>query len=289
MLRLIGAWAAVLSLCLAVPQRVRGAGNTLAIIAAGVEASEDAPFVPKNYHFLPGDYVYFTFEITGFSVSENAEDDVRSISLAYEVTPEDASGRPLTPSERGTIQTTLAPEDKNWTPKRRASFLLPPFLAAGEYHIHVVVKDAVGKAQVARDYPFEIGGVTIQPATSITVENFRFLRQADDTTPLEVPAYSPGDHVFARFELVGYKLGPGNAYHVAYDITVTSPDGKTFIQQPNAAELHESSFYPAQFVPGSLNLSIPKNSVRGEYIIELRARDLIGNQTYELKKAFSIE
>ncbi|MGH9583487.1 MAG: hypothetical protein ACRD4O_11175 [Bryobacteraceae bacterium] len=281
-----------MNLCLAFPARSQPSRPSLAIIGSGVQAEEDAPFVSPDYRFLPGDYVYFTFEITGFAVAEKEDeyaDDVRSISLSYQVTPEDAAGTPLVPGVTGKIATALHPQDKTWTPKRRASFLLPSFLAAGAYRIHVSVRDALGKTETTRDFPFEIGGTQIKPLPAIAVENFRFLRSGNDTKPLEIPAYSPGDHIFARFEIAGYKLGPKNTYRVTYGITVFGPNGKPFIQQPNAAELESSSFYPAQFVPALLNLTTSRTSARGAYILVLRARDLVSGQSCEEKEAFSLE
>jgi hypothetical protein len=265
------------------------AESSLAVVNAGTEQSEDAPFVPAHYQFLPGDFLYFSFQIAGFSVKSEDPDEVRRISLAYEVAPEDSNGIPLTPPQSGTVQTELNPEDKNWIPKRRVSFLLPSFIAAGEFRIHVLVKDLFANSQASKDFPFRIGGVKVQPSAAITVQNFRFFRQENDREPLEVPAYRPGDNVYASFEMLGYKIGPQNQYHVAYGLTVLRPDGKPFLEQPKAAEFNESSFYPAQFIPGNFTVTTSPDTSRGHYIVILTVRDMIADQTYQTKQAFSIE
>jgi hypothetical protein len=275
--------------CTLVPPSSVAAESSLAVVNAGVEQSEDAPFVPADYQFLPGDFVYFSFQIAGFSIKSEDPDEVRRISLAYEVTPQDLNGLALTPSNSGTVQTELNPEDKNWMPKRRVSFLLPSFIAAGEFRIHVIVKDLFANSQASKDFPFRIGGVRVQPSSTITVQNFRFFRQENDREPLEVPAYRPGDNIYASFEMVGYKIGPQNQYHVAYGLTVLRPDGKPFLEQAKAAEFQESSFYPAQFIPGNFTVTTSADTSRGQYIVILTVRDLIGNQTYQTKQAFSIE
>jgi hypothetical protein len=269
--------------------RGSAAESSLAVVDAGVEQSEDAPFVPAGYQFLPGDFVYFTFQVAGFSIKSDDADEVRRISLTYEVTPEDQNGLPLTEPNSGTVQVELNPEDKNWMPKRRVSFLLPSFIAAGEFRIHVVVKDLFANTQTSKDFPFRVGGLKVQTSNTITVENFRFLRQENDREPLGVPAYRPGDTIYANFEMVGYKIGPENQYHVIYGLTVLRPDGKPFVDQPKAAELQKSSFYPAQFVPGNFSVTTSPDTARGEYVIILTVRDMIGNQTYQTKQAFSIE
>jgi hypothetical protein len=265
------------------------ADSRLAVINAGVSSAEDAPFAPADYRFLPGDYVYFTFEIAGFSVHSEERDEIRKISLQYEVAIEDKEFRPLAAPISGEIKTDLSPEDKNWVPKRRASFLLPSFLAAGSFQIRVTVKDRFSDSTASKIIPFAIGGMHVDPATSITVENFRFLRSENDTEPLSVPAYSPGDTVFARFEMTGFRIGDENRHHVAYGITVSGPDGKAFINDPVAADLDATSFYPAQYIPGNITLNIDKNSHRGQYVVLLKVRDLLSNQELEKKAVFSIE
>jgi len=264
---------------------------SVAIVDAGVQQSEDGAFVSDDYRFLPGDFVYFTFQIAGFQIKSESRDEIesRKISLHYEITPEDMMGTPLAPPNTGDIQTELSPEDKNWTPKRRAAFLLPGLLAAGQFRVHVVVQDMFAKSETSRDYPFHVGGIKIDPSASITVENFEFFRTEREQAALEIPAYSAGDFVYARFDMAGYKLGPQNQYHLGYGLKVLRPDGKVFIEQANAAELNDGSFYPAQFVPGNLKLSTPHDVPHGEYVIVLTVRDLVANQSYETKKAFSIE
>ena len=271
------------------PKAAWSAENQLAVVAAGVQASEDAPFVSRDYRFLPGDYVYFTFQIAGFTIQSEERDEVHRISLSYEITPEDSNGIPLTPPASDKIQTELSPEDKEWLPKRRVSFLIPSFIGSGDYHMHVAVKDLFGKAETSADFPFRAGGIQVQPSATLTVENFQFLRAENDREGLKVAAYSPGDTVYARFDMVGYKLGPNNGYRLSYGLSVLRPNGKPFFQEPNAAELKSESFYPAQFVPGTINLTTTADTPKGEYVVVLTVRDLIGNGSYEARQAFSIE
>ena len=271
------------------PTAVFAAENPLAIVDASVQASEDAPPVSTEYRFLPGDYIYFTFQIAGFKVKSEERDEVHKISLAYEIAPLDSQGIPLAKAETGKVQTELSAEDKNWLPKRRASFLLPSFIGAGEYHLHVGVKDVFGNGETSADFPFHIGGIEVRASSALTIENFQFLRSESDRQALKVPAFSPGDTVYARFDMVGYKLGPKNDYRLSYGLRVLRPNGKLFFQDSKAAELESDSFYPAAFVPGTIDLTTTPDTPRGEYIIVLTARDSIGNQSYEAKQAFSVE
>jgi hypothetical protein len=265
------------------------AENPLEIVAAGVESSEDAPFVASDYRFLPGDYVYFQFQVAGYKEKTNENNEVRKMSLSYEIIPQDDKGVALTPAVSGTIQEDLGNEDKNWAPKRRASFLLPSFLAAGEFHLHVRVTDLIGNQSTQRDIPFHIGGTVVAPTTGVAVQDFQFLRKEDDNDPLDVPAYAPGDTVYLRFTITGFHLGAENQYHLRYGLTVNRPDGKVYLSQPSAAELKDRSFYPVMFIPGNLNVTTSRTAPRGLYVLLLTVHDLAGSQKYELKRTFTIE
>jgi hypothetical protein len=280
---------AALAVFLITPKTSTASDNTLAILAAGVQQSEDGPFVNTEYQFLPGDFVYFTFQVAGYRVKSNDQDESRKIALSWQVTPEDAKGVALTKADKGTVDTTLNPEDKHWTPKRRSTFLIPSFVAAGKFHIHVEVKDSIAGTEASADFPFQIGGIKISPSPTITIENFAFLRKQNDREALQVPAFSAGDTVFGRFYIVGFHYGPGNQYHVAYGLTVVRPDGKVFLDQPKAAQVQEADFYAAQFVPGNINVITPADSLKGEYVLTLTVHDLVSNESYETKQAFSIE
>ena len=278
----------LISLC---PVRISASppSSSLAIINAGISASDDGALVTPDYQFLPGDFVYLNFQISGFAVQSEERDEVRKISLAYDITPQDAAGQALVPPVSDEIKAELSPEDKNWVPKRRASFVIPSFVAAGTFQIHIVVHDRVAKTDASGDVPFSTGGVHVKPASVLSVQNFRFFRRENDPEPLSVAAFSPGDTVHARFEMVGYKFASGNKYHLTYAVSVFSPDGKPYITDPHAANIETESFYPAQFVPGNLDLSIGKDAPRGEYVIDLKIRDLIANQTIDYKQAFAVE
>ena len=271
------------------PKHALAAENPLQIVLAGVERSEDAPFVPADFRFLPGDYVYFQFQVSGYGIQTADQTDVRKMSLTYEVSPQDANGIALAPAVTGAIRDELSAEDKNWTPKRRASFLLPSFLAAGEFHLHVAVKDLIANTAAESDIPFKVGGVVVVPSPTLAIQDVQFLRNEDDNEALEVPAYRPGDTVYARFNITGFRLGAENKYRLSYGLTVFRPDGKPYVDRPSAAQLSSGSFYPVQFVPGNIAITTSRTTAHGQYVLLLTILDLAGSQTYQLKRAFTIE
>ncbi len=66
-IRSIGTWSRLLLLLLPVVLVADDPKPQLAIINAGVEQVEDGPIVPQDFSFLPGDYVHFVFQISGFT------------------------------------------------------------------------------------------------------------------------------------------------------------------------------------------------------------------------------
>lgn len=263
--------------------------RTLSVVNAGVSDSEDAPFVSRDYQFLPGDFVYLTFAISGFSVQTNEEQDTRLIDLAYNAVLDDGKNRALAEPAMGVIKTYLNREDKNWIPKRRASFLVPSYVSRGDYKVHIQVKDLLSGREAEGDVPLRIGGKAVALSDSITVEHFEFFRDENGGRPLELAAYQPGDSVYARFTMAGFSIGDHNQYHVAYGVKVLGPDGKLFVEDDSAAELKDSSFYPAQFLPGDIRIETKPSNLRGAYIVVLTVRDFLSNRSSEAKQVFTLE
>jgi hypothetical protein len=262
-------------------------GQTLAIVNAGVESAEDAPFVAPDYLFNPGDFVYLIFEISGYKVAGNSP---RHISLKYKAEPLDSKGIPLAAAAAGTIEQEIGKEDKDWMPKRRASFLLPSYLAQGTYRINVTVEDVIAKSKETKELSFNIVGPKIEPGGGLEVQRFRFERNEQDGPGLDVAAYRPGDTVWARFDMTGFKTGQGNAVDVAYGITVFRPNGAQLLEQKAAArEKVNGEFYPPQFVPGILSVTTTKDLSPGAYKLVVHVNDLLGKQTADFEQSFRVE
>lgn len=262
-----------------------GAVGRLAIVNAVVQQTEDGSAAPANPVFVPGETLFLSFQIEGYHVSPE-----RKIRVGYQVDAFDFRGVRLIETIESNIDTDLTAEDKNWKPKVRHTILIPPLAESGTYKIAIRVKDdLLTDVTASKDVTFEVRGHEVAPGEGLVVRNFRFLRAEEDRDPLPTPAYRPGDTVWARFDISGYKFGDGNEVHVDYGIAVASPDGKILFSQPEAAVEQSSSFYPKRYVPGVMNLSLQPKIRPGKYAIILTVRDHIGKQTIEEKQHFSIE
>jgi hypothetical protein len=262
--------------------------SKLSIEHAMLHQSEDGPVVPSDFQFAPGDIVYFSCQLGGYKKVEK-EYDKQEVLLSYSVEARDQKGVLLAPAQTDKIATTVTPEDKDWMPKIRFSVVVPPFAASGEYQILVKAKDEQSGNEAEGKRAFTVEGRDVPASDRLVVRNFRFLRGEEDQQALQVPAYRPGDTVWGRFDMTGYKIGEKNQFDVEYGLTVLRPDGEATYSQPHAAEEKSETFYPQRYTPGVLSLSLPKDVKLGAYTVVLTVRDNLGGQTYEMREKFAVE
>jgi hypothetical protein len=263
------------------------AEKKLAIVRTAFAQTEDGPPVASDYEFLPGETVFLSCQTEGYKKAD--KDDKTEVYLTYLVESRDSRGLLLQPAQDGKIQTTVSPEDKDWLPKIREMITVPPFADSGEYQVTVKVKDELGAATTESRARFFVKGREVAPSETLIVRNFHFLRGEDDEKPLQLAAYRPGDSVWARFDMTGYKLGERNVLDIEYGLTVLAADGSVAYSEPRAATAKDQSFYPQRYQPGVLNLNLAKDQPRGDYTIVLAVRDNLGQQSYETRQKFSVE
>ena len=265
-------------LCAAAPPKA------FKVFDAGIHQSEDGPLVEKGTVFVPGEVIFFSCRLDGYQVSA-----ANRVSIQYEFSAVDPAGVPVAEPAKGKIDTELALEDKEWKPKIRQTVLVPPLAESGIYKMRFSAKDELSGAVASTEATFEVHGHAVEPSGSLVVRNFRFYRTEDDAEPLKIAAYRPGDTVWARFDITGYKLGAGNQRDVAYTITVTGPGGRVLLAPREPTVDKGSSFYPLKYVPCAISLNLQPNIHPDEYSVSVTAQDRIGDQTYESKQTFRVE
>jgi hypothetical protein len=255
----------------------------LTIVSPAFHQFEDGPPMPANPFFLAGETLFFSCRVTGYKASEK-----ETMGIEWKIEALDDQNVPLAKPETKSLETDLAPEDKDWKPIIRYQFVTPYSALCQRCRIRIDVKDRLSGQMATAEAPFSIRGKAVEPSETLTVRNFRFLRSETDEAPLAVPAYRPGDQLWARFEMTGYRFGEGNSIHVEYGISVYRPSGKLLYEEPKAAETEERSFYAKRFIPGVLNLRL-QGLPAGDYPILLVVKDLAGNQKFEGKYTFRVE
>ena len=260
------------------------ADKKLTIVGAAFAQIDDGPPTAAGDQFVPGETLFFRCQLEGYKRSEDND-----IQLEYEVRAEDAHGILLLAPEKGLVKTKLSQEDKNWMPKIRYTVIVPPLAESGEYHVTINVKDDLAGATAESQAKFLVGGHSVDPSETLAVRNFRFFRGENDASPLEVAAFRPGDALWARFDMTGYKIGEKNLFDIGYGLVVLRADGTVAYSQPEAANSKDTPFYPQRYQPGELSLNMPKDIAKGEYTIVLTVQDHVGQQTCETREKFSIE
>jgi hypothetical protein len=255
------------------------------ILDAGIHQTEDGPLAETGATFVPGEVIFFSCRLDGYQVSP-----AKKMAIEYEFSAVDPAGVPIVEPAKGKIDVELALEDKDWKPKIRQSVLVPPLAESGIYKVRISAKDDLSGAVSSMEAPFEVRGHAVAPSDTLVVRNFRFYRAEEDTTPpLTVAAYRPGETVWARFDITGYKLGPGNERDVAYTVTVTAADGRVLLPPREPSVDKGASFYPMKYVPCVISLNLQSSIRPEEYTILITAQDRVGNQTSEAKQTFRVE
>jgi hypothetical protein len=258
----------------------------LRIVQPVLHEYEDGPAVPSSYQFRSGEQIFLSARVAGFKTTPGED---KRVHLSYTVRAEDSRGVLLEPPTSDKIVETLSAEDKEWLPKITYSFGVPPLADPGTYRVRIAVQDELAGSTAQTQVEFPVRGAIVEPSDTLVIRNFRFLREPDERRPLKPPAYRPGDPVYARFEITGYKTGPNNALSVEYGIEVLRPNGERIFAEPKAAADEQAPFYPKRYIEGSLQLGFQPALAVGEYTVVVSTRDLIGNQVHEERFQFQIE
>ncbi len=259
----------------------------LAVERVAVHQFEDGPLFGDGHTYLPGETVYFSCRLTGYQVAGSAE-ETRTVKLSWNLHVTDPAGLLLVPEGSGRIDAPVFSQDKNWRPKFLYSFEIPPFAPGGKYRIATTVRDEVGASQVDAQLTLTIRGRDVQPSSELVARNLHFQRTETDATVLDPPVYHPGETLWARFDITGFKYGEKNRYSVEYGLAILRENGEQVFAQPAAANDAHESFYPQHYVPGSISLNLDPMVPEGTYILVITMRDQIGSQSAEARAPFRI-
>ncbi|MDE3164634.1 MAG: hypothetical protein KGN36_02425, partial [Acidobacteriota bacterium] len=218
-----------LLLAMILPALASGA-PALEIVRAIIAQSEDGIPVPSGFGHVPGETLFFSCRIAGYS--KTAEDKVH---LTYSIQAFDPQGVALTEIYQNELMTDVAPQDKEWLPKIATQVLIPPLVATGSYKLVVKAEDVFAKTAAQLAMPFEVRGREVEASPSLVIRNFQFQRGEDDSHPLEKAAFKPGDPLWVKFDIIGFRYGDKNHNEVSYQASLLSPSGKLLWTQPEPA------------------------------------------------------
>jgi hypothetical protein len=239
---------------------------------------------PPGFEHVAGEIIWVQCRVAGYGKTENQQ-----VHLKYSVQTFDPKGVPIDEAYSDELKAELSAQDKEWLPRIATSVSIPPLAGPGGYKILVKVEDVVAQTKAELPIPLRVRAREVEPSDTLIVRNFRYFRDEDGNSPAERPVFKPGDGVFARFDIIGYKFGPKNKVDVSYITTVIAPSGKVLWTQPEPAFERSEAFYPQRYVPAAMGINLQKNIHPGEYKIGVQVKDAVGNQTYEAQFPFTIE
>jgi len=267
------------------PFRLTGAPPPLRIVDLVVHQYEDGPPVARDYQFYPNDTVYVSFRVANYSLDKSDQ-----LHLSYQIQALDPEGRLLAEPLKQEIKTEVTFKDKEagWRPIVRYQVTIPSAAPSGEYKIFVQARDELSGQAAQAEAGFRVQAREVPRSDTLVVRNFYFYPSETSLEPLVEPVYHPGDTVWARFDITGYKFGPRNRFSIDYGIRVLRADGSVLFDQPVAAQDERESFYPEWHTMGVLSLNLTPDLARGDYTIVVTVRDHIGNQTYQGQYSFHV-
>jgi hypothetical protein len=260
------------------------AAPALQIVKPVISQTEGGPNDSVGQKHVPGEVIFFSCRIANYTKTSDEK-----IHLAFSVQTFDPLGAPLEEIYKNEITDEVGPQDKEWMPKIATELAIPPLGASGTYKVVIKVEDLVAHTNAELEAPFLVNGRDVPPSDTVVVRNFRFFRNENDLHPAEKAAYKPGDGVWAKFDITGYKFGPNHKIDVSYVTSVLSASGKVLWTQPEPAVEQSESFYPKRYIAADFGLNLQKTIKPGEYTIAVQVKDAIGGQTYETKQTFTVE
>jgi hypothetical protein len=246
--------------------------------------SEDGPPIEGGQGFLPGETVFFSFGVTGHKTGPSGK-----VQLTGHIQAFDPAGIPISVRDEQVIGTTLSQEDKDWKPKLRSQFLVPSIAPSGAYKIRFDVTDQQTNKTASGETSFQVHGRSVESSKDLVIRNLSFYRTQDDETALRAAVYQPGDMLWVKLDIIGYKYGEQNAIDVSYDVEVDASGGKALFSQADAAVERSQSFYPQPWVSGEFNLSLQSTMTPGPYTLVITAHDGTGKQTATAKAEFRVQ
>ena len=238
---------------------------------------------PPGFEHVAGEVVFFSCRLSGYSRS--AEEKVQ---LRYSVQAFDPQGVALDEIYKNELTAEVSARDKDWQPRIATALVLPPLAPPGAYKVVVKAEDVLAKTTAEITLPFKVRGRAVEPSDALVVRNFRFFQDEDGTRPADSAVYKPGDGVWARFDIAGFKYGDKNRIDVSYVTSVVAPGGRVMWTQPDAASERSESFYPKRYVPASMGINLTFTIRPGEYTIAVTVKDALGGQTCEARFKFTI-
>ena len=263
-------------------QRNQKPPKPFSITQAEILDSENGYPIPLDSDFFPGETVHLRFLVDGYSRGE-----FDRVWITWRIDSFGPSGDRFVMAEAGSVDTELAPQDKNWRPIIRHSPAIPDHAEEGLYTVTVRVTDELKPVTVECKVAIRVQGESVSPGRELTIRRF-VLTRTEGGAPYEQALFRPGDTIWGEFFITGYRLTETNSFDVHATLQFLDNEGKVLFNFRPQDE-QGAPFYPRRWLPATFRLDLDKTLLPGRYQIALRINDRLGEQTYEERKSFGVE
>ena len=258
-----------------------GDSSGLQIVKADILDSEGGYSIPTDSVFFPGETVYLRFEVDGYT-----RGDYDRVKLSWRIDSFGPSGDPLVMAEVGSVQNELAPQDKDWRPIIRHAPRIPDYAEAGGYQVTLEVIDELNSTKATKHLVIQVRGQLVPKGKGLTVRSFVFSK-VETGAPLPEAVLAPGDTLWGRFYITGFRTDPDNSFDVHAELELRDGAGELlFTFDPQGEQ--GSPYYPRRWLPGSFQLDLDNDIRPGSYSIVLLLLDKLGNQSLRRQKLFRV-
>lgn len=259
--------------------------SQLTLLNPTIHQYEDGPPISVTDYFVPGETVFLSFQVDGYTTRIVDEEPV--VHLKYRIEAVDYDGILLDKPLEAELKQKLTYQDKDWKPKIRYSVVVPPLALSGTYQIRATVTDMISKRTATTSATFRVRARDVPASDHLVIRNFRFLHSESDEQPLLEPVYRAGEFLWARFDITGYKHGPENLIDIQYGVRILDENDQEVYNNYPAVHVTEGSFYPKRYLPGIFSIEIQPGT-EGTYKLEVIVEDLIGNQKAIAQHSFQV-
>lgn len=237
--------------------------------------------IDPESEFAPGDVVNTAFNLKDYAVSE----DYR-IKVRWMITTSGPTGLPFAPGKEGVFDAELAPQDENWQPLVRFAAEIPNHAPSGTYRINVEAVDELAETTTTSSVDVHVTGGNVAHSDVLTVQNFTF-SLTEGGSPVQELVYHPGSTMYSSFDITGFELGEGNSYEIASELELFDVEGAS-VYSFNPASEKGSSFYPRLSVPARFHFDLDPTMETGHYSLFLTVTDVVGRQSYSVRRLFEV-
>lgn len=266
----------------------QAATGNLRVVYTSYSRYEGGAPMAQPVTFLPGDQVVFRAKVSGFRAVEVGFQEYR-INLTYEASATDFRGLAIGKTQSGEIREPIHKEDKEWLPTLEYKFLIPEMAEFGKAHIHLRIRDEASRQESVFDDYVQVNGKRLPALETISVINFGFYRRQEDSSPLPAGVYRPGNTLWAKFDLAGFRIEDQNHFQAGCDVQVRDSEGKVLFERPEAISEDAKPEYPQRYLPGTFSLEIRPGTPEGQYAIAVIAHDRLSGQSSESVFPFTID